>query len=113
MGLSSGSLRAEKPFPGQAERGSRLAPPSEQDQGTFNRLDPPRRSGAVWVQGRPISEGRAEELTSRGNEGREEMASAEKAVQSVQMEVEDFVDETDCELDERRDAEKTRGVSSL
>ena len=113
MGLSSGSLRAEKPFPGQAERGSRLAPPSEQDQGTFNRLDPPHRSGAVWVQGRPISEGRAEELTSRGNEGREEMASAEKAVQSVQMEVEDFVDETDCELDERRDAEKTRGVSSL
>ena len=41
------------------------------------------------------------------------MASAEKAVQSVKMEVEDFVDETDCELDERRDAEKTRGVSSL
>ena len=113
MGLSSGALRAEKPFPGQAERESRLTPPSAQDQGAFNRLDPTRRSAPVWVQGRPVSEGRAEELASRGNDGREEIVTAEKAVQSVKMEVEDFVDETDCELDERRDAEKTRGVSSM
>ncbi|CAL8406259.1 unnamed protein product [Arctogadus glacialis] len=106
MGLSSGKQS-------QAERESRLAPPSEQDQGAFTRLDPTRRSGQVWVQASPMSEGRAEKLTSRGNEGREEIASAEKAVQSVKMEVEDFVDETDCELEERRETEKTRGVSSM
>ena len=106
MGLSSGKQS-------QAERESRLAPPSEQDQGAFTRLDPTRRSGQVLVQASPMSEGRAEKLTSRGNEGREEYASAVKAVQSVKMEVEDFVDETDCELEERRETEKTRGVSSM
>ncbi|CAL8320437.1 unnamed protein product [Lota lota] len=112
-GFSSGSLRAQKPLSVQAERENHLAPPSEQDQGAFTRLDPTRRSCQVWVQGRPISEGREEELTSRENEGREEIATAEKAVQIVKMEVEDFVDETDCELDERQDAEKTQGVSSI
>ncbi|KAK0154280.1 Protein phosphatase 1 regulatory subunit 26 [Merluccius polli] len=111
--LVSGSHRAEKPVSGQAERGNRLALPSEQDQGEFTKLDPTRRSCQVWVQSRPISGGREEELTSRENEEREVVSTDEKAVQSIKMEIEDFVDETDCELDERRDAEKTQGVSSM
>lgn len=115
-GLASGSHGAAKPVSaGQAERDNRLASPRKQDQGTFTSLDATRRRCQLWAQSRPMSEGREEgdELTSRVKEEREVITTVEKAVQSIKTEPEDFVDETDCELDERRDAEKTRGVSSM
>ncbi|KAG7257191.1 hypothetical protein CRUP_014355 [Coryphaenoides rupestris] len=108
-GLASGSHRAVK-----AERDNRLASPSKQDQGTFTRLDATRRSCQVWAQSMPMKEEEEEvELTNRVKEEREVIATAEKAVQCIKTEAEDFVDETYCELDERRDAEKTQGVSLM
>ncbi|KAJ3605755.1 hypothetical protein NHX12_027799 [Muraenolepis orangiensis] len=110
--LSSGRHRAEKPASGQAEREGRLASPSQQDRGAYTRMDATRRSVQVRVQSRPVGDGREEkQLTGRDNE--ERVMTADKAVQPVKMEVDNFVDETDCELDERRDPEKTQGVSSM
>ncbi|XP_071383328.1 protein phosphatase 1 regulatory subunit 26 [Centroberyx affinis] len=106
--LAPGGHRAHYPIAGQAESMVHMS----KDQSVFVELES-HRTNHVQVRSREMSEGKERrDLPSEKKREGESMKTDDKEVQLGRAE-EDFVDETDCESDRRRNPEKKQGFSTL